>query len=51
MLREIGCPIKIDGAAPRYRPAAELGADTASVLAEVGVTADEVAALRARGVV
>src|SRR5213076_1062839 len=40
-LREIGCPIKVDGVAPRYRPAAALGADTAAVLAEVGVGAGE----------
>src|SRR5436190_4056620 len=50
-LREIGCPIKVDGVAPRYRPAAALGADTAAVLAEVGVGAGELAGLRARGVV
>jgi crotonobetainyl-CoA:carnitine CoA-transferase CaiB-like acyl-CoA transferase len=50
-LREVGCPIKIDGARPRYAAAAALGADTARLLAEVGVGADELAALRARGVV
>src|SRR5437762_2424340 len=50
-LREVGCPIKVDGVAPRYRPAAALGADTAAVLAEVGVGADELASLRARRVV
>ena len=50
-LREVGCPIKIDGVAPRYAAAAPLGTDTAAVLAEVGVGADELARLRARGVV
>ena len=50
-LREVGCPIKIAGAAPRYAPAAPLGADTAAVLAEVGIGAAELASLRARGVV
>ena len=50
-LSEVGCPIKVDGVAPRYRPAAALGADTAAVLAEVGVGAGELAGLRARGVV
>ena len=50
-LREVGCPIKVDGVAPRYVPAASLGADTAALLAEVGVGPEELAALRARGVV
>jgi crotonobetainyl-CoA:carnitine CoA-transferase CaiB-like acyl-CoA transferase len=51
VLREVGCPIKFADAAPAYRAAASLGADTAAVLAEVGVGADELATLRARGVV
>ncbi len=50
-LREFGCPIRLDGVTPRYAPGAALGADTAAVLAEVGVGPEEVAALRARGVV
>ncbi|HUE30849.1 MAG TPA: CoA transferase, partial [Verrucomicrobiae bacterium] len=50
-LREVGCPIKVAGVAPAYAPAAPLGADTAAVLAEVGVDAAELASLRARGVV
>jgi crotonobetainyl-CoA:carnitine CoA-transferase CaiB-like acyl-CoA transferase len=50
-IREVGCPIKIDGMAPRYAPAAALGADTAVLLAEVGIDAAMLAALRARGVV
>ncbi len=50
-MRQVGCPIKIDGVAPRYRPASALGADTAAILSEVGVDAAELAALRARGVV
>jgi crotonobetainyl-CoA:carnitine CoA-transferase CaiB-like acyl-CoA transferase len=50
-IREVGCPIKLDGVRPRYAPAAALGADTAVVLAEVGVGADELAVLQARGVV
>src|SRR5438552_7259746 len=28
-IREVGCPIKMDGVRPRYAPAAPLGADTA----------------------
>jgi crotonobetainyl-CoA:carnitine CoA-transferase CaiB-like acyl-CoA transferase len=50
-IRETGCPIKIDGVRPRYAPAAPLGADTAAVLAEIGVDAAELARLRAAGVV
>ena len=50
-IREVGCPIKIDGMAPRYASAAALGADTAALLAEVGIDAAMLAALRARGVV
>jgi crotonobetainyl-CoA:carnitine CoA-transferase CaiB-like acyl-CoA transferase len=50
-LRQVGCPIKIDGAAPRYAPGAALGADTAAILAEVGVGPEELQGLRASGVV
>jgi crotonobetainyl-CoA:carnitine CoA-transferase CaiB-like acyl-CoA transferase len=50
-VRQTGCPIKMDGVTPRYAAAAALGADTEALLAEVGVGADEVARLRARGVV
>ena len=50
-LREIGCPIKVDDVAPRYRAGAALGADTQAILGEIGIGGDEVAALRARGVV
>jgi crotonobetainyl-CoA:carnitine CoA-transferase CaiB-like acyl-CoA transferase len=51
VLRELGCPIKIAGVAPRYAAGAALGADTAAVLGEVGVGPDELASLRTRGVV
>jgi crotonobetainyl-CoA:carnitine CoA-transferase CaiB-like acyl-CoA transferase len=51
VLREVGCPIKMAGVAPAYRAAASLGADTAALLAEIGVTPAELAALRARRVV
>ena len=50
-LREVGCPIKVGGVSPRYAPAAPLGADTAALLEEVGVGPEELAGLRARGVV
>jgi crotonobetainyl-CoA:carnitine CoA-transferase CaiB-like acyl-CoA transferase len=50
-LRELGCPIKMDGVTPRYEAGAPLGADTAALLEEIGVNATELATLRARGVV
>jgi crotonobetainyl-CoA:carnitine CoA-transferase CaiB-like acyl-CoA transferase len=50
-LRELGCPIKLEGVAPRYAPGAALGADTAALLAEVGIGPDELARLRAAGIV
>ena len=50
-LREVGCPIKVDGTPPRYGPAAALGADTDALLAEIGVAPEEIARLHARGVV
>jgi crotonobetainyl-CoA:carnitine CoA-transferase CaiB-like acyl-CoA transferase len=50
-LRETGSPIKIAGVAPRYTAASALGADTAALLAEIGVDAAGLADLRRRGVV
>jgi len=50
-LREVGCPIKMSGVAPRYHPAAPLGSDTSTLLGEIGVAPSEVERLRARGVV
>jgi crotonobetainyl-CoA:carnitine CoA-transferase CaiB-like acyl-CoA transferase len=51
MLRQVGSPIKIDGVAHDYRPASALGADTASLLDEVGVDAAERDWLRDQGVI
>jgi crotonobetainyl-CoA:carnitine CoA-transferase CaiB-like acyl-CoA transferase len=51
VLRQVGSPIKIDGVRADYRPAAALGADTESVLAEVGVDGHELAKLRTSGVI
>jgi crotonobetainyl-CoA:carnitine CoA-transferase CaiB-like acyl-CoA transferase len=51
LLREIGCPIKVDDVVPIYRPGAGLGADTETLLAEVGVEGAALAALRKHGVV
>jgi len=50
-LRELGCPIKIAGVTPRYAPGAALGADTAALLAEIGVDPGELPGLRAAGVI
>jgi crotonobetainyl-CoA:carnitine CoA-transferase CaiB-like acyl-CoA transferase len=50
-LREIGCPIKVDDVKPSYRPGSTLGADTEAILAEVGVPAAALQALRTHGVV
>jgi len=50
-IREVGCPIKVDGVTPRYAPAAALGADTGALLQEIGIGPDALDALRARGVV
>lgn len=51
VLREVGCPIKVDDARPCYGPGAPLGADTEAILAEIGVDGAGVARLRAAGVV
>jgi crotonobetainyl-CoA:carnitine CoA-transferase CaiB-like acyl-CoA transferase len=51
VLRQIGSPIKMTGVRPRYRAASALGADTAAVLAEAGIDAGALAALRHAGVV
>src|SRR5215813_8488869 len=48
---EVGCPIKMADVAPRYVAASALGADTDTLLAEIGVGEHELAGLRERGVV
>ena len=51
-LREVGCPIKIDGVDPRYAPAPPLGADTETVLRDwLGMDASEIASLRNQGAI
>ncbi|HXQ21079.1 MAG TPA: CoA transferase [Candidatus Acidoferrales bacterium] len=51
-LRQVGCPIKIDGVQPRYQPASRLGADTDALLHHLlGVSADEIAVLRRAGAI
>jgi crotonobetainyl-CoA:carnitine CoA-transferase CaiB-like acyl-CoA transferase len=50
--RTVGAPMRISGAEIRPRgPAPAVGADTTAVLADIGYTAEEVAALAAAGVV
>jgi crotonobetainyl-CoA:carnitine CoA-transferase CaiB-like acyl-CoA transferase len=49
--RTLANPIKLDGCRPPSRPAPSLGADSDALLAEVGYTSEEVAALRREGVV
>jgi succinate---hydroxymethylglutarate CoA-transferase len=50
-IREVGCPIRMDGAEMPLRPAPLLGEQTDEVLAEAGYSLAEIAALRAGGVV
>lgn len=52
VLRQVGCPIKVDDVPPRYAPAARLGADTDQLLIELlGLPESEVAELRAAGAI
>jgi crotonobetainyl-CoA:carnitine CoA-transferase CaiB-like acyl-CoA transferase len=51
-LRQVGCPIKIDGVRPRYQSASRLGADTDALLRGLlGLSPDEIAALRRHGAI
>jgi crotonobetainyl-CoA:carnitine CoA-transferase CaiB-like acyl-CoA transferase len=51
-LREVGCPIKIDGVTPRYDAASALGADTEAILrALLGLSDTDIADLRAAGAI
>jgi crotonobetainyl-CoA:carnitine CoA-transferase CaiB-like acyl-CoA transferase len=51
-VRDVGCPIKVDGADPVFRAAAPLGADTADVLHELlGMNDTEISKLKAKGAV
>lgn len=52
LLREVGCPIRVEGTTPRLGPASRLGADTERILREwAGLTAEEVDRLRQCGAV
>jgi len=51
-LREVGCPIKIDGVQPRYTAGARLGADTDELLRQLlGMSAEEIQMLHRQGAV
>lgn len=51
-LRQLGAPVKFsDADADTDRPAPALGEHTQAILAELGYTADEIAALREQGVI
>ena len=51
VLRQVGSPIKIGGARHDYRPASALGADTDTLLDEVGIGAADRARLRRDAVI
>lgn len=51
-LREVGCPIKIEGVQPRYGAGARLGADTDELLRTLlGMSGSDIAALRDLGAI
>ena len=51
-IREVGCPIKISGSTPQYRPAPALGQDTEEILrAYLGCSAEEIEKLRSERIV
>lgn len=51
-LRQVGCPIKLDGVWPRYTPASPLGADTVELLhGLLGLSHVEIERLRERGAI
>ena len=51
-LREVGCPIKMEGVQPRYEAASRLGADTVPLLRTLlGLGDDEIAHLREQGAI
>ena len=51
-IREVGCPIKVSGSTPQYRPAPALGQDTGEILSSyLGCSAEEIEKLRSEGIV
>jgi crotonobetainyl-CoA:carnitine CoA-transferase CaiB-like acyl-CoA transferase len=51
VLRQVGSPIKVGGASHVFRPASALGADTDSLLDEIGIGAADRARLRGESVI
>jgi crotonobetainyl-CoA:carnitine CoA-transferase CaiB-like acyl-CoA transferase len=51
-VREVGCPIKVSGSTPEYRPGPALGEDTDDILSKyLGLTPEEIVGLRNRRVI
>ena len=51
-VREVGCPIKVPGSTPQYRPGPAYGQDTEEILSGyLGLTPQEIASLRSQGIV
>ncbi len=52
VLKQVGCPIKLDDVQPRYTPAAPLGGDTDELLRDLlGLSRDELRTLRSAGAI
>jgi crotonobetainyl-CoA:carnitine CoA-transferase CaiB-like acyl-CoA transferase len=52
VLKQVGCPVKLDDVQPRYAPASALGADTDELLRRlVGFSEEEIGALRRAGAI
>jgi crotonobetainyl-CoA:carnitine CoA-transferase CaiB-like acyl-CoA transferase len=51
-LREVGCPIKVEGVEPRYTAGARLGADTDALLGTLlGLSSEQIDTLREHGAI
>lgn len=50
-LKMLASPLRLDGQRPRNRAAPLLGADSKTILAELGCDADEIAGFRQSGVI
>ena len=51
-IREVGCPIRVSGSTPQYRPGPPVGADTEDILKSyLDCSAEEIAKLRESGII